>query len=130
MKQINKNLTEAQKDVLFNKGTEPPHTDDNLLDFSEGTYKCANCAAQLFDSSAKYESTASGLVGWPSFDSALVGALEYKQDKSLFMKRTEVVCKNCGGHLGHVFAADDAPSGTHFCINSLSIDFDKAKKED
>jgi len=130
MKEINKNLSDEQKRILFDKGTEPPGTDKSLLDFSKGMYSCANCGAQLFNSDTKYESTMPGLVGWPSFDAAIEGAVEEVDDFSLGMHRTEVVCSNCKGHLGHVFAADDAPSGTHYCINSLSLDFKKDTESD
>lgn len=83
-----------------------------------------HCGAELFSSTAKYESTAPGLIGWPSFsDPATNDAVELRDDNSLGMHRTEVVCKNCGGHLGHVFAADDSPNGQHYCINSVCLDF-------
>ena len=88
-----------------------------------GDYLCGNCGAKLFDSSAKYDSATPGLIGWPSFDSAVEGAIKEVEDNSMFMKRTETVCANCGVHLGHVFPADDAPTGTHYCINSAAIDF-------
>jgi peptide-methionine (R)-S-oxide reductase len=128
MKQINKDLTDEQKKILFDGGTEAPFTDKQLDNFSKGIYSCANCGQELFKSDTKYKSTTPGLVGWPSFDKAIKGAVLYKEDTSLGMKRTEVVCARCGGHLGHVFSADDAPSGKHFCINSLSIDFNKRDK--
>lgn len=125
MKQINPNLDDQQKKVLFKKGTEAPGSGKFLNHNQDGTYTCANCGAQLFSSTTKYESTQPGLIGWPSFDAAIEGALEEREDNSMFMKRTEIVCANCKGHLGHVFAADDAPSGTHYCVNSASLDFEK-----
>ena len=128
MKQQNPDLSDEQKDVLFNKGTEYPGTGKFLNHDKDGMYTCANCGAKLFDSKTKYESTQPGLVGWPSFDDAIEGAIERKDDTSFFMYRTEINCANCGGHLGHVFDADDAPSGTHFCVNSASLDFEDRDK--
>lgn len=125
MKQINPDLSDEQKHVIFDKGTEAPGTGKFLNHNKDGTYTCANCGAKLFKSSTKYESTQPGLIGWPSFDNAIEGAIEEREDSSMFMKRIEIVCAQCGGHLGHVFAADDAPSGTHYCVNSVSLDFEK-----
>lgn len=123
MKQHNKNLTEQQKRVLFDKATEAPFTDKNLDNFSPGTYACANCGAELFKSDSKYESKTPGLIGWPSFDDSIEGALTFEEDTSLGMARTEVLCSTCGGHLGHFFEADDSPNGKHYCINSVCLDF-------
>ncbi len=128
MKQMNDNLSDEQKKILIDGGTEAPFQDKSLLDFSDGIYYCANCGNKLFESEAKYESKTPGLIGWPSFDKAIEGAIKHKDDNTLGMKRTEVVCSNCDGHLGHVFDANDAPSGIHFCINSLSLDFKKSDK--
>ncbi len=126
MSQQNPNLTDEQKKVLFEKGTEAPGSGTFLNHNESGAYTCANCGATLFMSDAKYESTAPGLIGWPSFsDPASNDAVELKDDDSLGMHRTEVTCKNCGVHLGHVFAADDSPNGQHFCINSASLGFSK-----
>jgi len=121
--QQNPHLSEEQKRVLFNKATEQPGTGKFLNHNENGDYTCANCGAKLFNSSAKYESREPGLIGWPSFDQAIDGAITEKPDNSMGMQRTEIVCTKCGGHLGHVFAADDAPSGTHYCVNSASLDF-------
>ena len=121
--QKNPNLTDDQKKILFEKGTEAPFSDNTLLSFDAGKYSCVNCGATLFDAKNKYESKTPGLIGWPSFDSAIEGAIIEREDNSLGMKRTEVVCAACNGHLGHVFAADDAPSGTHYCINGTILDF-------
>lgn len=125
MKFINPDLSEDQKHVLFNKGTEPPGSGKFLNHSETGSYTCANCGAKLFNSTAKYDSQEPGLIGWPSFDQAIEGAVVEKPDDSLGMRRTEIVCAHCGGHLGHVFAANDAPSGTHFCVNSVSLGFEK-----
>lgn len=124
--QQNPDLTDDQKDVLFNKGTEAPGTGKFLNHNEAGMYTCANCEAPLFSSDSKYESTTPGLIGWPSFSEAAAnGAVELRDDNSLGMHRQEVVCKNCGVHLGHLFAADDSPNGQHYCINSVSLGFNK-----
>jgi peptide-methionine (R)-S-oxide reductase len=123
MNQINPDLTNEQKKVLFEKGTEAPGSGKFLNHNEDGDYTCANCDAVLFRSDDKYDSTTPGLIGWPSFDTAVEDAIEYVDDNSLFMKRTEINCANCSAHMGHVFEADDAPSGTHFCINSASLGF-------
>lgn len=126
-KQQNPNLTDQQKRVLFEKGTETPGTGEFLNHNETGMYTCANCGAELFKSDAKYDSRTPGLIGWPSFaDPATNEAVELRPDNDLGMVRTEVVCKNCGAHLGHVFDADDAPNGgKHYCINSVCLGFTK-----
>lgn len=96
----NPDLSDEQKDVLFNKATERPFSGEFLYDQQPGNYHCANCRAQLFDSSTKYDSG----CGWPSFDQAIKGTVNYLTDSSHGMERTEVTCANCGGHLGHVFS--------------------------
>jgi peptide-methionine (R)-S-oxide reductase len=89
-----------------------------------GDYRCAACGAVVFKSDTKYESNLPGLEGWPSFaDVAASGAVELKDDDSLGMHRTEVVCQNCGSHLGHLFPDDSSPTGQHYCINSAALDF-------
>ena len=123
-KQLNDNLSDEQKRVLFDKGTEAPGSGEYLHMVDDGTYHCANCNAALFSSDAKYDSRTPGLIGWPSFDAAIDGAVAFIPDDSLGMERTEVVCSACGVHLGHVFDADDAPTGTHFCINSVCLGFE------
>ena len=128
MKQLNDDLTDEQKEVLFNRGTETPGTGKFLNHNEDGDYTCANCGTVLFASDTKYESRMPGLIGWPSFDKAVPGAITEKDDSSLGMQRTETVCTNCGVHLGHVFPADDAPTGTHYCINSASLGFVPAEE--
>ena len=124
--QQNPNLTDEQKRVLFEKGTEAPGTGEYLSHNEQGMYSCANCGAALFKSDAKYESKTPGLIGWPSFsDPANNDAVALKPDDTLGMSRTEVVCKNCGAHLGHVFDANDSPNGKHYCINSVCLGFTK-----
>ncbi len=122
---MNPELSDEQKRVLFDQGTEAPGTGKFLNHSETGEYTCANCGAVLFSSEAKYESKTPGLIGWPSFDQAIPDAVIEKSDTSMGMERTEIVCANCGGHLGHVFPADDAPTGMHYCVNSVSLDFEK-----
>lgn len=112
-----------REEFMKNKGTEAPGSGKLLHNEETGHYLCGSCGAKLFESSAKYDSTTPGLIGWPSFDTAVKGAVKEIDDTSAFMHRTETVCAKCGGHLGHVFPADDAPTGTHYCINSCSLDF-------
>src|SRR5210317_2006938 len=99
-------LTPQQYYVLREKGTDRPGDGGYTKHFEKGTYHCAACDAQLFESGTKYESH----CGWPSFDDAIEGAVEYVLDKTHGMVRTEIICSNCGGHLGHVF--DDGPKDT------------------
>lgn len=118
-------LTQEQYDVLRQKATERPFTGEYYKHFEKGVYVCAACGNPLFTSDAKFDSS----CGWPSFDQAIKGSVIYKEDGSLGMKRTEVMCANCGGHLGHVF--DDGPeetTGNRFCTNSVSIRFVPAPK--
>ncbi|KAF2517556.1 peptide-methionine (R)-S-oxide reductase MsrB [Flavobacterium salilacus subsp. salilacus] len=118
-------LTSEQYDVLRNKATERPHTGEYNDFFEDGVYVCAACSNPLFKSDTKFDSH----CGWPSFDQAIEGSVVYEHDTSYGMDRTEVMCANCGGHLGHVF--DDGPketTGDRFCTNSVSIKFIPAKK--
>lgn len=125
IKHINPNLSVKQKDVLFNKATEAPFTGQFLHNKDSGMYTCANCGVELFSSDTKFDSTTPGLAGWPSFsDVAKSGTVRLIPDKSHTMSRTEVVCANCGGHLGHFFADDpESSSGNHYCINGCTLDF-------
>lgn len=123
-----KKLTPEQFKVLRQKGTETPGSGTFLNHNEKGMYTCAACGTELFSSDAKYDSTEPGLIGWPSFSElANNEAVELVDDYELGMHRTEVICKTCGGHLGHVFPAGDSPTGTHYCINSVSLGF-KPKK--
>ncbi|HEY1064017.1 MAG TPA: peptide-methionine (R)-S-oxide reductase MsrB [Candidatus Saccharimonadales bacterium] len=119
-------LTPEQYRVLREKGTEAPGTGKYLYNDERGVYHCAACGIELFKSDSKYESTIPGLVGWPSFSDAVNSdAVVLSDDDSLGMRRTEVSCKNCGSHLGHLFPDDSSPNGKHFCINSVALDFEK-----
>lgn len=122
-------LTPEQYHVLREKGTEAPYSGALLQNNETGEYTCVACSAVLFKSGAKYESNVPGLAGWPSFaDVAKSDAVELHDDDSLGMQRTEVICKNCGSHLGHLFPDDSSPTGQHYCINSAALDFKKADK--
>lgn len=126
--QQNPKLTDLQKKVLFEAATEAPGSGKYLNHDKNGMYACANCSSELFSSESKYESTIPGLIGWPSFaEAANNSALKLQDDTSLGMHRTEVLCANCGGHLGHLFDDSSSPNGQHFCINSASLDFSEAK---
>ncbi|MEK6828240.1 MAG: peptide-methionine (R)-S-oxide reductase MsrB [Nanoarchaeota archaeon] len=116
-----KNLISEQYHVLREKGTEAAFTGKLLHNKENGMYVCAGCGAELFSSKTKFDSG----TGWPSFDKANMENVELKKDFSHGMIRTEVLCKKCHGHLGHVF--DDGPTetGKRFCINSCSLDFKK-----
>ena len=116
---INQNLTNEQKNILFNEGTEMPFTSSLLHEKRKGFYHCANCGNKLFSSLAKFDSG----TGWPSFSEALPGAFNTKIDYAFGMKRIEYHCAECGAHHGHVF--DDGPSetGKRFCNNGLCLIF-------
>lgn len=117
-------LTPEQYNVLREKGTEKPFSGKFLNHTATGMYTCVACGNELFRSSAKYDSKTPGLIGWPSFSElAHNDAVKLVPDTSLGLFRTEVVCAKCGGHLGHVFDADDSSTGKHYCINSVCLGF-------
>jgi peptide-methionine (R)-S-oxide reductase len=113
-------LTPEQYEVLRRQGTERPFSDDLYYNKESGMYRCAGCGADLFSSEAKFESG----TGWPSFfEPAISENIEAHTDESHGMVRTEVRCKACGGHLGHVFPDGPNPTGLRYCINGCALDF-------
>lgn len=120
-KEYKEKLTPEQYYVLREKGTERPFTGEYNTHYEDGIYSCAACGNDLYTSDQKFDSG----CGWPSFDDEIEGAIERKRDTTLGMMRTEILCANCGSHLGHVF--DDGPTSTgiRHCVNSLSLDFEK-----
>lgn len=113
-------LSAEEYRVLREKGTERPFTGEYNMHFEKGVYTCKGCGNELFRDDSKFDSG----CGWPSFDRGIAsGAIIEKPDNSLGMIRTEIVCANCGSHLGHVF--DDGPTetGLRYCVNSVSLDF-------
>jgi peptide-methionine (R)-S-oxide reductase len=119
-------LTPEQYEVLRRKGTEPPFAGAYVYNKDSGMYRCAACGADLFSSDTKYDSGS----GWPSFTApAVKEAIKTEEDVSHGMRRVEVMCARCGGHLGHVFPDGPGPEGLRYCINSLSLDFDEDQQK-
>lgn len=114
-------LTPEEYAVLRERGTEAPFTGEYVHEKADGTYACKACGNPLFTSDAKFDSG----TGWPSFDTAIPGAIEQHADTSHGMQRTEITCARCGSHLGHVF--DDGPTetGKRYCINSVCLDLEE-----
>jgi len=120
-------LTSEEYRVLREKGTEMAFTGEYVHEKADGTYECRACGNPLFNSSAKFDSG----TGWPSFDQALPGAVEYHEDSSHGMRRTEITCSRCGSHSGHVFndlpaqAGGRSKTGKRYCINSVCLDLEE-----
>lgn len=118
-----KKLTPEEYSVLREKGTEPPFSGKYVFKNDKGVYRCMACKAELFSSDDKFESKEPGLEGWPSFNSLInLERVLLRPDNSLGTPRTEVLCRNCGSHLGHLFKASDSKTGEHYCINSCALD--------
>ena len=115
-------LSHEEFKILRGKGTEFPFTGEYYKNKKKGIYYCAGCGSKLFSSETKYDSG----TGWPSFyDASDKKNVELKDDKSLFMKRVEVLCGKCKGHLGHVFDDGPKPTGKRYCINSAALKFEE-----
>ena len=118
-------LTPEEYKILREKGTEQAFTGKYYKHKEKGTYLCAACDTELFSSDTKFDSG----TGWPSFYEALDKTkITYKEDNSLLMKRIEILCAKCDSHLGHVFDDGPNPTGKRYCVNSVSLDFEKAKE--
>lgn len=116
-----KELSPDQYYILREKGTERPFTGEYNTHYENGIYSCAGCGNELYKSATKFDSG----CGWPSFDEEIEGAIERRRDTTHGMIRTEIMCANCGGHLGHVFNDGPTATGIRHCVNSLSLDFKK-----
>lgn len=115
-------LTPAQYNILRQQGTEPPFSSPLLNEHRKGTFNCAGCALPLFSSATKFDSG----TGWPSFWQPLPNAVQTTEDDSFGMQRTEVHCRRCGGHLGHVFPDGPPPTGLRYCMDGLALTFTPA----
>lgn len=115
-------LQPAEYRILRQAGTEAPYTSPLNKEKRSGTYNCAGCALPLFSSKTKFESG----TGWPSFWQPLDKAVVEESDTTLFMKRVEVLCRRCGGHLGHVFDDGPKPTGLRYCMNGAALQFKEA----
>ncbi|MEZ4908884.1 MAG: peptide-methionine (R)-S-oxide reductase MsrB [Saprospiraceae bacterium] len=119
-------LNPFQYFVMFEKGTERPYTGEYWNVFEDGTYRCAACGAELFDSDTKFDAG----CGWPSFyDSIDKSKIKTDTDYKLGYARTEIMCARCGAHLGHVFEDGPAPTGLRYCVNSASIKLDTTEEK-
>jgi peptide-methionine (R)-S-oxide reductase len=121
-----KELTPEQYQVCRMKGTEPPFTGQYYKSKEDGTYRCAACGNELFDSNTKFDSG----TGWPSFYKPISEEnVETEDDESYGMRRTEVMCSKCGAHLGHVFPDGPRPTGLRYCMNSVALKLDPKEKK-
>ncbi len=117
-------LTPEQYKILREKGTEAPFTGKLLQEKRDGLYTCAACGNPLYASDTKFDSG----TGWPSFDQALPGAIKLLDDNAHGMQRTEVVCAQCGSHLGHLFNDGPTKTGQRYCMNSVCLDFAEGER--
>jgi len=125
-KEWKEKLSEEEFFVLRKKGTERAFTGEFWDHFEDGTYLCAACESKLFSSESKFDSH----CGWPSFDSSIINeSVSEVEDNSFGMKRIEIICSHCDSHLGHVFTDGPTTTGLRYCINSVSIKFEKEKKD-
>ena len=118
-------LTPEQFHICWEKGTERPFSGALLHNRKTGTYHCVCCDAPLFESDSKFDSG----CGWPSYDRSIPDAVRYEEDRSHGMRRVEILCAQCGSHLGHVFPDGPTDTGERYCVNSLSLEFSEAGKK-
>ncbi|MCA9353098.1 peptide-methionine (R)-S-oxide reductase MsrB [Patescibacteria group bacterium] len=128
---MKKEFTEEEKHVMHEGGTERPFTGRYWNMNETGTYACKSCGQVLFDSHTKLDSSQGpiGLQGWPAFSQAIPGTVTFKEDTSMGMHRTEVLCSKCGVHLGHVFDNVEEKGTQHYCVNSCSLSFESQSQK-
>ena len=125
--ELKKKLSPEEYAVLREGATEAPFSGEYIDHNVDGTYRCKVCNAPLFSAETQEDASKSpvGLAGWPSFNRAIDGAIESRLDTSMGMKRTELLCANCGSHLGHLFDDPGTKTGKHYCINSVCLDLEE-----
>lgn len=122
----NQDIDPLLKKVALEGGTEAPFSGKYVAETADGTYHCAVCGNALFPARSKFETKIAGLMGWPSFEEAIPGSIEYRPDNSLGLQRTEARCARCHAHLGHLFRDEsETKTGDHYCINSVCLDLKK-----
>lgn len=124
--ELKKKLSPEQYKIAVEKGTEAPFSGKYVFTKDKGVYKCMVCGNPLFSSDSKFETKTPGLIGWPSFEQALPGAIKLESDDTRGMNRTEILCASCNSHIGHVFDTNsETKTGKHYCINCVSLDLEK-----